>query len=193
MTQSRIDIWIKTGYKLLGTEGIEGIKIERLARILNLNKSGFYYYFGTLESFVKQLIEYHVDMAKTVAGEIAVCDNIDPDLLLLVIKHKFFFLAESQLLVKNRHVDLDVEEAGKIINGGVRSLWSRITGAADDPRVSFAYLNMIRHFLYARIDERNMTYEFLHQMTVETKEILAGINMGKDISSPDKSSTSSSN
>ncbi|WP_026968002.1 TetR/AcrR family transcriptional regulator [Algoriphagus terrigena] len=192
MTQSRIDIWIEAGYKLLAKEGLEGLKIERLARVLNLNKSGFYYYFGTLDSFVKQLIEHHVGMAKAIAEEIAICDDIDPDLLLLVIKHKIFFLAESQLLVKNRQVDLDADEAGKIINDGVRSLWAKITGEPNDPRVSSALLSMIRHFLYARIDERNLTYEFIHQLSVETKEVFAQINLGRDISSPDNKAESSS-
>lgn len=192
MTQSRIDIWIKTGYQLLGTEGIEGIKIERLAKILNLNKSGFYYYFGTLDSFVKKLIEYHVDMAKTVAGEIAICNNIDPDLLLLVIKHKIFFLVESQLLVKNRHGILNLDEAGKVINGGLLLVGSKITGVSNDPRVSPALLSMIRHLLYARIDERNLTYEFLHQLSVEAEEVFAQINMGRDLSSPDNKAESSS-
>jgi AcrR family transcriptional regulator len=51
MTISKINTWIKAGYKLLGTEGMDGIKVERLARILDLNKSGFYHYFGTMEFY----------------------------------------------------------------------------------------------------------------------------------------------
>jgi len=41
MSKLKIDAWIKAGYKLLGKEGVDGVKVERLARILQLNKSGF--------------------------------------------------------------------------------------------------------------------------------------------------------
>ena len=39
MTASKIDKWISAGYELLGTEGTDGINVERGAKILNLNKS----------------------------------------------------------------------------------------------------------------------------------------------------------
>ncbi|HMG91387.1 MAG TPA: helix-turn-helix domain-containing protein [Chryseolinea sp.] len=56
MGELKIEIWLKAGYKLLGREGMEGVKIERIARVLNLNKSGFYYYFKTMEGFLTCLL-----------------------------------------------------------------------------------------------------------------------------------------
>jgi hypothetical protein len=48
----------RAGYELLSTDGMEGIKVERLARNLALNKSGFYHYFKAMDVFVKSLLRH---------------------------------------------------------------------------------------------------------------------------------------
>lgn len=174
MSVSRIETWIQSGYKLLGAEGVDGIKIERLARILNLNKSGFYHYFGNMQSYMEALVQYHISMAKPIATEIAGSRNIDPDLLQLIVKHKSFFLVESQLLVKSRPAlsYSNIDEAGEIINKELLALWLNTQGLPDDMSIARGYLNIIRHFIYARIDAKNISYEFLHKLYIETKEVL---------------------
>ena len=102
MTELKIDAWIKAGYKLLGKEGVDGVKVERLARILQLNKSSFYHYFGNMKTYLRSLLEYHVEMAKGIAPEIAGCENLDPDLLLLMIKHKGLFSWNRMFLLKSK-------------------------------------------------------------------------------------------
>ena len=194
MTLSKIDTWIKAGYKLLGTEGMDGIKVERLAKILDLNKSGFYHYFGTMESYVKSLLHYHVGLATTIASEIAKCQNIDPDLLLLIVKHKTFFLVESQLLVKSRpaHLDEDVDEAGKILNEVLLPLWRKARDLPEDRTAAMGFLNIMRHFVYSRVDPENFNYEFLHALAVETHDVLDKI-MDKHMSWHDPDGTRSTN
>ena len=172
MSELKIEAWVKAGYKLLSTDGLEGIKIERLARELSLNKSGFYYYFGTMEEFIKNLLQYHVHVAKEVAREIAKCEKIDPDLLHLVVQHKTFFLVESELLVKSRisHGGYEMDEAGKIIIKELVLLWRRDNNIPGDESVTLGYLNIIRHFIYARIDAGKMNYQFLYELADETKK-----------------------
>lgn len=174
MSTSKIETWIKAGYELLATEGLKGIKIERLARILNLNKSGFYYYFGAMDGFLRHVLQHHARIATEVAAEIEICETIDPDLLLVVLRHPSFFLVESQLLVKgsHTHADYDADEAGKIITKALLSFWQRTHEAPGDEGVALAYLNIIRHFFYARIDAEKMTYEFLHDLAAETRDAL---------------------
>ncbi len=184
MTHSKIDTWIKAGYKLLGTYGMDGIKVERLAKILDLNKSGFYHYFGTMEAFVKSLLHYHVGLATTIASEVAGCQNIDPDLLRLVVKHKTFVLVESQLLVKSRLANLydEVDEAGRIINEEILPLWRKTRELPEDDAAAMGFLNIIRHFVYARIDPQNINYEFLRDLAVETQNVLSKIMVDKHVS-----------
>ena len=174
MSASRIETWIEQGYKLLGAEGFDGIKVERLARLLNLNKSGFYHYFGDRQSYLEALVQYHIGLARSIAVEISGLRNIDPDLLYLIVKHKLFFLVESQLLVKGRHAlnCRNIDEAGDIINKELLALWGNTQGVPGDMSVAYGYLNIIRHFIYARIDAKNISYDFLHKLSVETGEVL---------------------
>jgi AcrR family transcriptional regulator len=169
MSASKIDIWIKAGYKILGTQ--EEIKVERLARLLSLNKSGFYYYFGTMESFLKSLLNYHEQLAEEVADEIAGCETIDPDLLLLIVRHRSFFLVESQIVVKGKlnNTGLPVSGASKIVNHQLMLLWQRYNGVQEDYQVNPAYVNIIQSFIYARIDENNISYKLLLDLLAETK------------------------
>jgi len=185
MSESKIETWLKAGYVLLGTEGLDGVKIERLARVLNLNKSGFYYYFKTMEGFVKSLLHYHVHVANNVAAEIKLCETIDPDLLLLMVRHRSFFLVDAQLLVKSRlaHSGADVDEAGKIITNELLLFWQRNNEATGNTAGSFAHLNIIRHFIYARIDPDNVTYEFLHDLAAETRKAFEKVPTDRGVSS----------
>lgn len=174
MSKLKIEAWVKAGYKLFGKEGIEGIKVERLARNLQLNKSGFYHYFGSMRSYLKSLLQYHVSLSKSIAEEIASCENFDPDLLNLIIKHRAFFLVESQLLLKSKpsYFSADVDEASKIINKKLLPLWRKETQLPEDSVAALSYLNIILHFFYARINSDNLSYQFLHSLTFETEEVL---------------------
>jgi AcrR family transcriptional regulator len=187
MSELKIETWTKAGYELLATDGLSGIKIERLARILSLNKSGFYYYFGTMEGFLKPLFQHHARVAEVVAAEIAHCENIDPDLLHLIIRHRTFFLVESQLLVKSNHARMehDMDEAWRIITKELISLWRRIGDVPEEETVVHAYFNIIRHFFYARIDPDNIDYKFLHSLAAEMNEVLKQMPANRHVSSRD--------
>src|SRR5688500_1990322 len=135
MSKEKTEAWIKVGYRLFSYEGFESLKVERLARSLELNKSGFYHYFGSMNTYLKGLLEYHVKFAKKVTEEVASCKNLDPDLLLLIIKYKSFFLVESQLLVKCKPIQFgeDVSTAGKIVGIELLPLWRKFTQLPEEP------------------------------------------------------------
>jgi AcrR family transcriptional regulator len=178
----KIDTWIKAGYDLLATEGSEGVKIERLARILQLNKSGFYHYFNTTDSFFRCLLNYHVRMADVVAAALSHCNTID-DVLLVVVRYKMFFLIESQLLGKNRipHFQFSAQEAGKIIDEELVSLWDRAGDIQYERETVMAYLNIIRHFFYVRITADEICYDFLLNLATETRCMLEKLNSDRHV------------
>jgi hypothetical protein len=41
--KNSIRTWLEAGYDQFADEGLEGLQIERLSRITNLNKSGYYH------------------------------------------------------------------------------------------------------------------------------------------------------
>ena len=53
--------WIELGYKLFSETGISGIVIEKMSKILNCNKSSFYWHFKAKKEFIQQLTNFWVD------------------------------------------------------------------------------------------------------------------------------------
>jgi len=168
------DQWIETGFDLFVREGHEGIQVERLARILDLNKSGFYHYFGTLDNYFNVLMQYlhkHVDV---IVSDTQAAQQFDPGFLHVMIKNKIAFMAITQL-VSNRSVPLFTEtfrEVTQKIDQALLPLWAEHIGVSNDPNLALRYFEMIRDMYLARITFDTLNYEYLHNMATEAKTII---------------------
>lgn len=184
MSKLKILTWVKAGYEVYGREGIEGVRVERLARSLSLNKSGFYHYFGSMRMFIETLLQYHVEAAKGLIDEIRRCDKLDPDVLHLMVRNRYFFLVEAQLLLKPKPQAYvyGLHDAGGIINKEWLPLWTKAAQLPDDPSVALSYLNLILHFFYAGIGNENFTYEFLQSRIRETGDLVKSVLTSNQIS-----------
>ena len=52
--------WLQTALNLLDEEGVEAIRVERLARELGISKSGFYWHFKDRDDLRSQILDYWV-------------------------------------------------------------------------------------------------------------------------------------
>ena len=52
--------WINLGYRLFSEQGVSGINVEKMAKILKINKSSFYWHFKTKKDFIDQLILFWI-------------------------------------------------------------------------------------------------------------------------------------
>jgi len=50
--------WLEVGLACFAKSGIAGLRVEQMAKTLGSPKSGFYWYFGTRERFVGELVAY---------------------------------------------------------------------------------------------------------------------------------------
>jgi AcrR family transcriptional regulator len=50
--------WLQAALKLLKTEGVEAIRVERIARELGISKSGFYWHFKDRDELRAQIVDY---------------------------------------------------------------------------------------------------------------------------------------
>ncbi|MCP4200272.1 MAG: TetR/AcrR family transcriptional regulator [Proteobacteria bacterium] len=53
--------WLEAALKLLETEGCESVRVEALAKKLNISKSGFYWHFKNRNTLLEELKAYWVD------------------------------------------------------------------------------------------------------------------------------------
>ena len=50
--------WLETALTVLSKEGIDGVKVDRLSKVLGIARSGFYWHFRDRADFHDQLLQY---------------------------------------------------------------------------------------------------------------------------------------
>jgi AcrR family transcriptional regulator len=178
---STLNKWLETGYDLFAQEGPEGLQIERLARILGLNKSGFYHYFGDMEKFSRQLIQHHYILFNKFLADTKACTNIEPEYTLVLLKHKITVMAQMHL-VRNKsnrmfygaHQELDDK-----VSQAVHNIWAKHINISNNPELVSQYFGIIRDMFYSRITSGNFNYEYLSAMAQEAKDVVSKIHTEK--------------
>jgi AcrR family transcriptional regulator len=166
--------WIESGYNQFASEGLEGIQVERLARITGLNKSGFYHYFGDRETYLEKLMAHHRQIAVQMAGDLKQVQQIDPQLIEVMIKYGPPVLAHHQM-VRNRHNEVLLSTYNKvndIIDPIVSRLFSDFIGFKDHHEFSKRYYNQVRDTFYTQIAPDRMNYPFLRDFMYEARDII---------------------
>ena len=165
--------WIETGYNVFAKEGLQGIRIEALARILGLNKSSFYYFFGDLENYKAELVRYHFTRADDLVSDISSCENFDPDFLNMLIRHKVTVIVHMQL-VMHRTTPLffnAFEKVNKVVDPKAMPYWAAFIGIPHNTELALQYWQVIRDMFYSRISFDNLTYSFLQTLAQEARGI----------------------
>ncbi len=169
--------WINIGYELFGEDGPEGIQIERLARILELNKSGFYHYFGTLDEYLIILMGHHLKTVRYFCTEISKLHNIIPDYINLLMENKMMIMFHVQLS-RNGQKKLfneTFESGNQLIDRQIAPLWSEYLGLENDRGFAIKTYRHIRDVFNSRVTHKNLTQEFIIEIADEFKSMLKKI------------------
>ena len=94
--------WLSLALEILATEGLGGIRIERIARDLKVSKSGFYWHFKNREDLLNQMLDYWTYEYTTVIPQNAELQTMEPKLRLEKIMTivRDFHLAKYDLAVR---------------------------------------------------------------------------------------------
>lgn len=166
--------WIEAGYEQFAAEGLEGLQVERLARITGLNKSGYYHYFGDRETFLEKLMEHHLHFAESYINELKQIKDFDPEYIELLIKYPTRLMFTSQL-VRNRHDKLMVQTHARVnemIDPVVSNLFADFIGFKDYPEFSAKYYNQVRYMFHAQITPERMNYSYLRDFMYEARNVI---------------------
>jgi AcrR family transcriptional regulator len=178
MTKSpTLQHWITTGYTLFALEGLEGIQVERIARTVNLNKSGFYHYFGDRENFLKQLTGHHLSIAATLAREMSAIEKFDPEFFHILLRHTEPVLFHMQL-VRNRQHEMLSEcyaHVNDVVETALVPSWAAFIGTPDNHEFARKYFEQARDMFYSRITPERMNEEFLRNLVYEVKKLIQEI------------------
>ena len=165
--------WVETGYGLFAKEGPEGIQVERLARIIGLNKSGFYHYFGDGDSFTEQLLKRHNTIAEEIIADLKNASQLDPDLFTILLSYKPAILFHMQL-VRNRHIEVYLHcyySLNALLDPYIIRLFSEYVGLQNNQQLASSYFDQARDMFYARVTDKNMNEKFLRSLLKEVKHL----------------------
>lgn len=167
-------IWIEIGYSQFADEGLEGLQVERLARITGLNKSGFYHYFGDKDIFIKEIMSHHFREAEQMISDFNQIQEFDPQFMEVLVKHTPKLMFHNQL-VRNRHeklLETCYQRVNNMIDPTISRLFSDFIGLNDETELSARYYNQVRDTFYSQITRNRMNYTFLRSFLYEAKEVI---------------------
>lgn len=163
MTNDFTQPWLLCGYGLFAKQGPSGLKIEVIARQVNISKSSFYHHFADLEVFIETLLKYHLERALIIADRERSCKKVVPDLLNLLLEVKQDLLFNRQLRI-NRDVSQFrkcFETASKEVGQAIIGIWAETLGLTDNSYLAGIVLNLSIENFYLQITEETMNYEWL--------------------------------
>lgn len=165
-------LWVTLGYELFSEEGHEGIQIERLARILGLNKSGFYHYFENTDTFFSKLIQKHHEMADEMIVKIGKMESFDPEVIDLIMEYSTAILFQMQL-VKNNHVPLFSKTQADVtfkFSRSILPLWSSYVGLEQEQALKLWLF--VRGKFFSNLTSKDMSLDFIHATFSEAKILI---------------------
>lgn len=168
--------WIKAGYELFAQEGPEGIQIERLARILDLNKSGFYHYFGNHDTYFQQMMHYHLQQVQLLVVSIQSIHKFMPGFAQLLSDFSTTILVQKQLQ-RAGHLPIfanTYEEVNNQLEPHILPIWADFIEIPENPMLALRYLEFIKDIFYARVTPATLHVEFIFDFCIEAKEICDG-------------------
>lgn len=90
--------WLEIGYKHFAEDGPENLSVNKMSHEIGASRASFYHYFGDTEFFIDELLALHwlnVERFNKMGKE--TCQNLYPDLYILVAKYPVAHLFNTQL------------------------------------------------------------------------------------------------
>ncbi|MEO1435044.1 MAG: TetR/AcrR family transcriptional regulator [Bacteroidota bacterium] len=172
-------VWIQKGYFLFGRKGLYGLNVELIASELNKSKSSFYHYFGDLDHFIDKLMEYHRSRAKQIAEKGRNCQNMDPDVILLMIETKDDLLFNKQLRLNGQEPRLNAcfEETFNTISDSFMAKWNSTIGMNQKPMLGKVIFNLLVDNFFLQVNEHNLDYPWFQGYIQQLRSIIQQIQM----------------
>jgi AcrR family transcriptional regulator len=156
--------WLKEGYSLFAKEGPAGIQVERLARIIGVNKSGFYHHFGDRDCYLEELTRYHESLTKKINNEVTNLKQFDPDYFKVLVEYKESYFVNMQLgryrvhpkskepTISGRNQDDQV----------IMPIWTEYINLTDNQDLALEIWKVVRDAVFLRLTYNDMTVESIN-------------------------------
>ena len=167
-------VWVNAGYEMFARDGPDGVQIERLARIVDRNKSGFYHHFGDRDLFFLDLIRHHHQIIDRFCSEISLLKRFNPDYLELLVKYKTATLIQMQL---RRHMSNPVfgetfTKVRKKTEKELLPLLSSYLKIYNNNELVLELWHNLRDLFFMRVTWNTMTLDFLCKLVDDYSQVI---------------------
>lgn len=176
---SKKSIWIELGYKLFSEMGKECLNVEFLSREIGKSKSSFYHYFGDLEIYIDELLEYHLQKVKANAEEIKNSKTLYPGVYNIYLEKKVDTFFHKNLRVHRDEEKFQpyIKQAADITENAMLDAWQTALNLDERPLFAKSYLNLISDNFFLRITPSTFNGKWLYDYMKEVFDLLS--NVGK--------------
>lgn len=159
---SKDQIWIDAGYKTFAFEGPQALRIEKLAKTVEKNKSSFYHFFADLEVFTERLLEAHLVAAKVLSDKEAKAEN-EAELTDLLMEHKIDLLFNRQLRIHRDHSDFQAcfMKTNEISLPGFLPVWKKIIGLTENNHLAQMVLMLSMENFFLQITDETLNASWM--------------------------------
>lgn len=157
--------WIDQGYEVFACQGLEALKIERLAALTGVSKSSFYHHFADLEIFCDCLFDKHLQQSAILAEKERQAAHIDPDLIDILLEHKTDLLFNRQLRFNKQIKVFDdtLQKSNAIVGNDFVQVWARDLSLQLNARQLQAIFALALENFYLQINEKSLTRAWLSE------------------------------
>lgn len=173
MTADTKESWIEKGYEMFAFSGLEGLKIEPLAKKVGKSKSSFYHHFSDLEIFLTLLLNRHLEQSQIIAFKEQKVQNIDPELIQIFLEHKIDLLFNRQLRINKNQAQFaeTLEKSNQIVGDSFVKVWIKDLNSELTPtQINGLYSLGLENF-YLQINSTTLQYDWLSNYFKQLKKI----------------------
>jgi AcrR family transcriptional regulator len=166
--------WIDQGYEIFAEQGLEALKIERLAALTGVSKSSFYHHFADLELFCSHLFEKHLRQSAIIAAKERQAIHIDPDLIDILLEHKTDLLFNRQLRFNRQIQSFDdaLQKSNALVGNDFVQVWVRDLSLSLNTYQLQAIFALALENFYLQINIQNLNAAWLRSYFAELRSTL---------------------
>ena len=170
-----MQIWIEVGYEIFSREGMNGLKIESMARAVGISKSSFYHHFADIIIFRDYLLRYHTKRAKIIAAEENQCANIDPELITVLVNAKIDLLFNKQLRINRKIPEYQacLKESTKYIGDSFIRVWAKDLGLGNKIQLASDFLELSTENFFIQLNEDTINSDWLSNYFQNLKNLVS--------------------
>ena len=180
--------WIEKGYQVFAYEGPTGLKVERLARQINKNKSSFYHHFADLEVFTNFLLNHHLEQAYLIAEKEAQCKTLE-ELIEVILEHKIDLLFNRQLKIHRENPEFEkvFTQTNMITTQAIIGLWAEILELKGETHLAGLVLKLSLENFYLQITDETLNRDWLNNYFIELRSLIRAFKKTGNIAQLDGS------